>query len=110
MSETGFAQWQFKDSYPMYLAEFIGTMLYAMTFSITTESQTIYEPATSSKALAINESYFIAPIAVGFIVIAMIYAFGHISGAHFNPVNLYYIGVYYIIYTHYTHTHILHNC
>ena len=99
MSETGFAQWQFKDSYPMYLAEFIGTMLYAMTFSITTESQTIYEhrtPApnqtdTETSSISINESYFIAPIAVGFIVIAMIYAFGHISGAHFNPVSLDYI-------------------
>eukprot|EP01083_Nonionella_stella_P288979 983444_1 len=87
MSETEFAGWAFKDSYPMYLAEFLGTMLYSMTFAITTEPNTIYEKngGNTNITYSINESYFIAPIAVGFIVIAMIYAFGHISGAHFNP-------------------------
>merc|ERR1719150_2069560 len=60
-------------------------MLYSMTFAITTEPNTIYEHTNQTVSVSINESYFIAPIAVGFIVIAMIYAFGHISGAHFNP-------------------------
>merc|ERR1719420_449667 len=86
MSETGFQGWAFRDSYPMYLAEFLGTMLYSMTFAITTEPNEIIEHTSNTAAtISINESYFIAPIAVGFIVIAMIYAFGHISGAHFNP-------------------------
>lgn len=52
MSETGFAGWQLRDSYPMYLAEFIGTMLYSMTFSITTESQKI---TTSNSSISIDE-------------------------------------------------------
>merc|ERR1719471_2021856 len=61
-------------------------MLYSMTFAITTEPNEIIEHTSNTAAtISINESYFIAPIAVGFIVIAMIYAFGHISGAHFNP-------------------------
>ena len=71
-------------------------MLYSMTFAISTEPNTILEKSSSSSAsIAINESYFIAPIAVGFIVIAMVYAFGHISGAHFNPV---WFGI--ILYSH----------
>ena len=65
----------------MYLAEFLGTMLYAMTFSICTEPNTLAFPQQNA-TYEINESYFIAPIAVGFIVIAMIYAFGHISGMY----------------------------
>merc|ERR1712217_824408 len=68
-----------------YLAEFVGTMLYSMTFAIATIPNTILVDKSTSSSIALNESYFIAPIAVGFIVIAMIYAFGHISGAHFNP-------------------------
>merc|ERR1719203_480081 len=56
-----------------------------MTFSICTEPNTLAFSSQSNVTYEINESYFIAPIAVGFIVIAMIYAFGHISGAHFNP-------------------------
>ena len=58
-------------------------MLYSMTFAISTEPNTIMEkvaPDPSNPVISINESYFIAPIAVGFIVIAMVYAFGHISG------------------------------
>merc|ERR1719362_378266 len=61
-------------------------MLYSMTFAISTEPYTIVEKNTPPNlSLSINESYFIAPLAVCFIVIAMVYAFGHISGAHFNP-------------------------
>merc|ERR1719203_2432863 len=56
-----------------------------MTFSICTEPNTLAFSSQSNVTYEINESYFIAPLAVGFIVIAMIYAFGHISGAHFNP-------------------------
>jgi len=73
----------FRESYPMYIAEFIGTLLYSMTFAITTYPIKLEIPDLTS--ININESYFIAPLAVGFIVIAMIYAFGHISGGHFNP-------------------------
>jgi len=53
---------------PKLLTEFIGTLFLAFTIGIT---------ATTAKETA--------PLAIGGVVMAMIYAGGHISGAHYNP-------------------------
>ncbi|GIJ46204.1 glycerol uptake facilitator protein [Virgisporangium aliadipatigenens] len=51
-----------------YAAEFVGTFFLIFTIGIT---------VTSANALA--------PIAIGVVLMAMVYAGGHVSGAHFNP-------------------------
>ncbi len=51
-----------------YLAEFIGTFFLVLTIGVT---------VTKGNALA--------PVAIGGVLAVMIYAGGHISGAHFNP-------------------------
>ena len=51
-----------------YLAEFIGTFFLVLTVGIT---------VTKTNALA--------PFAIGGVLMVMVYAGGHISGAHFNP-------------------------
>ena len=68
----------------MYMVELIGTMIVSCTFSIVTQPNITYYTSVDSTIEKHQES-FIAPVAVGFVVIALIYAFGHISGAHFNP-------------------------
>ena len=70
---------QMSESLPMYIAEFVGTLIVTCTFAMVTQPNITYYNATKS------EESFIAPVAVGFVMIALIYAFGHISGAHFNP-------------------------
>lgn len=51
-----------------YLAEFIGTFFLVLTVCITV-----------TKAIAL------APLAIGGVLMVMVYAGGHISGGHFNP-------------------------
>ena len=74
------------ESLPMYLAEFVGTLIVTCTFAMVTQPNITYYTSSNinDKTQETQES-FIAPVAVGFVMIALIYAFGHISGAHFNP-------------------------
>ena len=53
-----------------YIAEFIGTFFLVLSICMTTFSKV---------------SADLQPLAIGAMLIAMIYAVGHISGAHFNP-------------------------
>lgn len=57
-------------SYKKYIAEFIGTFFLLLTIFMVAYSKV---------------SADLQPIAVGTMLIAMVYAVGHISGAHFNP-------------------------
>lgn len=60
------------------LCEFIGTMMLVLTISLAAvQKSTMNDPN--------NASFPPTYIAVGFALGAMIYAFDHISGAHFNP-------------------------
>ena len=90
---------QISDSLPMYLSEFVGSLIITSTFSLVTQPNLTYFTSpgldcfcivsakysqsilSDTNAEATQES-FVAPIAVGFVMIALIYAFGHISGAH----------------------------
>lgn len=54
-----------------YIAEFIGTFFLVLTIGMTVLPDTA--PGT------------IAPLAIGAILMTMIFAGGHVSGAHFNP-------------------------
>lgn len=74
------------ESLPMYLAEFLGTMIVTCTFAMVTQPNISYFASPNiDKTTTQTQESFIAPVAVGFVMIALIYAFGHISGAHFNP-------------------------
>ena len=53
-----------------YIVEFIGTF-----FLIFTIGMTVIEPGAGA----------LAPLAIGSVLMVMIYAGGHISGAHYNP-------------------------
>ena len=53
-----------------YLVEFIGTF-----FLVTTIGMTVIDPGAGA----------MAPLAIGSVLMTMIYAGGHISGAHYNP-------------------------
>lgn len=63
-----FQKLHFNDSKSAVIAEFIGTFLYTLTVALATIS---------------NQE--IAPIAYGFLMMALVFAFGYLSGAHFNP-------------------------
>ena len=51
-----------------YVVEFIGTMFLVLTVG-----------------LAVANAGSMAPLAIGAVLMAMVYAGGHISGAHYNP-------------------------
>ena len=53
-----------------YIVEFIGTF-----FLVTTIGCTVTHPETAA----------MAPLAIGSVLMVMIYAGGHVSGAHYNP-------------------------
>ena len=53
-----------------YVVEFIGTFFLVLTVGLT-----VAKPGVGS----------FAPLAIGFVLMVMIYAGGHISGAHYNP-------------------------
>lgn len=53
-----------------YLVEFIGTF-----FLVTTIGSVVIEPGAGA----------MAPLAIGSVLMVMIYAGGHVSGAHYNP-------------------------
>ena len=55
---------------PKYLTEFIGTFFLVLTIG--------------STGIAADPGV-IAPLAIGSILMVMIYAGGHVSGAHYNP-------------------------
>lgn len=57
-------------SFQKYIVEFIGTFFLVFTIGC---------------AVIIAPNGIIAPIAIGVILMTMVYAFGHISGGHFNP-------------------------
>ena len=73
---------EMKDSFPMYIAEFVGSLIVTTTFGLVTQPNLQYYTSNGEKS---RQESFIAPVAVGFVMISLIYAFGHISGAHFNP-------------------------
>jgi len=54
-----------------YLVEFIGTF-----FLVFTIGMTVIEPGGAG---------VMAPVAIGMVLTAMVYAGGHVSGAHYNP-------------------------
>lgn len=54
-----------------YLVEFIGTF-----FLMTTIGSTVLPP---------NDAGALAPLAIGAVLMAMVFAGGHVSGAHYNP-------------------------
>src|ERR1700676_5143129 len=60
-----------------YLVEFIGTFFLVFTVGIT-----VLEPA--AKIVAPSAGPF-APLAIGSVLMVMIYAGGHVSGGHYNP-------------------------
>ena len=53
-----------------YIAEFIGTFFLVLTIGC---------------SVVIGGAGVIAPLAIGSILMTMIYAGGHVSGGHFNP-------------------------
>lgn len=81
-SQYGPSQWSLQDSFPMYVAEFVGTLMYTMTIGIVKSNPELHKKIESSDY---SLEPVVLPLAVGFILVSMVYAFGHISGAHFNP-------------------------
>ena len=61
------------------IAEFVGTFFLTLTIFLAAGSGTAAVTAGDD----VNANY--APIAIGLTLMVMIYALGHISGAHFNP-------------------------
>jgi len=57
-----------------YFSEFFGALIVTLTVSLTSRTDSGYEA----------QNVF-APLAIGAMVTSMIYAYGHNSGAHFNP-------------------------
>ena len=55
---------------PKYLVEFIGTF-----FLVTTIGFAVVKPGADA----------MAPVAIGSVLMVMIFAGGHVSGGHFNP-------------------------
>jgi aquaporin Z len=63
-----------------YLVEFIGTFFLVMTIGLTVmPAGTAPLPPLAITQLAL------APIAIGAVLMVMVYAGGHVSGAHYNP-------------------------
>lgn len=56
---------------PKYLVEFVGTFFLMLTIG--------------STVLPPNDAGPMAPLAIGAILMAMVFAGGHVSGAHYNP-------------------------
>lgn len=56
---------------PKYLTEFVGTFFLMLTIG--------------STVLSPNDAGPMAPLAIGAALMAMVYAGGHVSGAHYNP-------------------------
>ena len=59
-----------KENFKKYLTEFIGTFFLVLT--------------VASAVLFANDGV-IAPLSIGFALMIMVYAGGHISGGHYNP-------------------------
>jgi aquaporin Z len=64
-------------STPKYLAEFLGTFLF-MTIGY-------LSVAVFGAASPTTPGLLVVPLSFGFGLLAAIFAFGHISGGHFNP-------------------------
>jgi len=56
---------------PKYLTEFVGTFFLMLTIG--------------STVLPPNDAGAMAPLAIGAVLVAMVFAGGHVSGAHYNP-------------------------
>lgn len=54
-----------------YLVEFVGTFFLVLTIG--------------NVVMAPNDAGTLAPLAIGAALLAMVFAFGHVSGAHYNP-------------------------
>ena len=61
------------------IAEFVGTFFLTLTIFLVAVSGTAAVTADG----VITANY--APLAIGLTLMVMIYALGHVSGAHFNP-------------------------
>ena len=59
-----------KDNFKKYLVEFIGTFFLVFTVA---------------SAVLLGGNGVIAPLSIGFALMIMVYAGGHISGGHYNP-------------------------
>lgn len=60
-----------------YLVEFIGTFFLVLVIGLT-----VVAPAEGMSAPAADH---MAPLAIGFTLMVMVYAGGHLSGGHYNP-------------------------
>ena len=60
-----------KENFKKYLVEFIGTFFLVFT--------------VASAVLFGSDHGVIAPLSIGFVLMVMVYAGGHISGGHYNP-------------------------
>ena len=60
-----------KNNFKKYLVEFIGTFFLVFT--------------VASAVLLGGDNGVIAPLSIGFVLMVMVYAGGHISGGHYNP-------------------------
>ena len=60
-----------KENFRKYLLEFIGTFFLVFT--------------VASAVLFGGDHGVIAPLSIGFVLMVMVYAGGHISGGHYNP-------------------------
>ncbi len=54
-----------------YLVEFMGTFFLVLTIG--------------SVVMAPNDAGALAPLAIGAVLMVMVFAWGHVSGAHYNP-------------------------
>ena len=61
----------------VYLAELLGTFMFMMVGYTSFAAISLAAPATTGLV--------VVPFAFGFGLLAAIFAFGHISGGHFNP-------------------------
>src|SRR6202790_4707024 len=77
MIPNGLSWKGFRARMKKYLVEFIGTFFLVLTVGVT-----VLAPAAGFVAPSTGP---FAPLAIGSVLMVMIYAGGHVSGGHYNP-------------------------